>query len=91
MYIFLYAKLFPYNWKCKLGYEETSFYQINECIQRLGDNLQSVMSAYFNECREKMHKQYMIPPQLVEKYHDDLIFLFDSDNSLIQVVNPRVI
>lgn len=89
MYIFL-QNYFPtignVNWDIK----RLVIYHINEYIERLGYNFKSVMPTFFNEFKERMYKRYKIPPQLVEKYKDDVFFLVDTDTTLVQAIQPRV-
>ena len=43
------------------------------------------MDAYFEDFKEKMHNRYRIPQKMVDKYEQYICFLFDCDNTHIQV------
>lgn len=47
------------------------------------------MDDYFSKFHEKMHNRYRIPPQLVEKYKDDICFEVDIDYYYVNAVEPR--
>jgi hypothetical protein len=64
--------------------------QINEYIEKLGKNFESVMNGYFEEFKKTMKQRVRIPVSLVEKHVKDLCFLVDIDYTYIQVVVPRV-
>lgn len=38
----------------------------------------------------EMNQRYIIPPSMVEKYKDDLCFMVETDNTCMEVVEPRV-
>ena len=58
-------------------------YQINEYIEELGDNFNSIMDAYFESFKEKMKNRFRIPQQLVDEYEEGICFLVDWDKVYI--------
>ena len=53
--------------------------QINEYIEGLGDNFESIMTIYFEDLKKSMKQRLMIPISLVEKHINDICFLVDID------------
>lgn len=48
------------------------------------------MNEYFVNFKLRMKQRFMIPPTLVEKYHEKVHFLVDINNMLVKVVLTRV-
>ena len=46
--------------------------QIDEFIEQLGENFESVMTSYFEDFNQSMKKRLRIPTSLVEKHYDDI-------------------
>ena len=65
-------------------------YQINEYIEELGENFDSIMDNYFETFKEKMQNRYSMPKKLVEDYKDDIYFMVHDEKVYIQAVRPRV-
>lgn len=64
--------------------------QINEYIDKLGDNFESIVTGYFDEFKKVMKKRVRIPISLVEKHEKNICFLVDIDYTYIQAIVPRV-
>ena len=64
--------------------------QINDFIEQLGDNFESIMTSYFEDFKKKMKGRMRIPISLVEKHEKDICFLVDIDFTYIQAALPRV-
>ena len=57
--------------------------QINDYIEQLGDNFESIMTSYFEYFKKTMKGRMRIPISLVEKYVHDICFLVDIDFTYI--------
>ena len=58
--------------------------QINDYIEQLGDNFESIMTSYFEDFKKKMEGRMRILVFLVEKHKNDICFLVDIDFTYIQ-------
>ena len=65
-------------------------FQINDFIEQLGDNFESIMTSYFEDFKKIMKGRMQIPIPLVEKHVKDIHFLVDIDFTYIQATFPRV-
>lgn len=63
--------------------------QINEYIEKMGDNFESIMTDYFEDFKKSMKQRLIILVSLVDKYINDIFFVVDIDYTYIQVVVPR--
>lgn len=86
---FYFEKFFPSVGKVVWELHRPITHQINDFIKKLGDNFNDIMDDYFCKFQEKMHNKYRIPPQLVEKYKDNICFEVDTDYCYVNVVEPR--
>ena len=58
-----------------------------EKIENVRDNdIDKMMKSFQTE----MKQMYKIPPLMVQKYKDDLCFMVETDNTCMEVVEPRV-
>ena len=64
--------------------------QINEYIEQLGDNFESIMTNYFEDFKKSMKERFRIPKSLVGAHAKDIFFLVDANNTYAHVVMPRV-
>ena len=64
--------------------------QINDFIEQLGDNFESIMTSYFEDFKKTMKGRMRIPISLVEKHVQDIFFLVDIYFTYIQAALPRV-
>ena len=51
--------------------------QINDFIEQLGDNFESIMTSYFEDFKKTMKGRMRIPLFLVEKHEKDICFFVD--------------
>ena len=64
--------------------------QINDFIEQLGDNFESIMTSYFEDFKKTMKGRMRIPISLVEKHVNDIFYLVDIDFTYTQATLPRV-
>ena len=64
--------------------------QINDYIEQLGDNFESIMTSYFEYFKKTMKGRMRIPISLVEKHEKDICFLVDIDFTYIRDALLRV-
>ena len=57
--------------------------QINEYIEQMGDNFESVMTSYFEGFKQSMKQRLRIHVSLVENYYNEICFLVDIDYTFI--------
>lgn len=89
--IFFYVQNeFPYFGKVRWKKNRSVVVQINEYIEQMGDNFESVMTSYFQDIKKSMKQRLRIHVSLVEQHYDDICFLVDIDYTFIQVAVPRV-
>lgn len=86
---FYFEKFFPTVGKVVWELHRLVTHQINDFIKHLGDNFNDIMDDYFSKFQEKMNNKYRIPPQLVEKYKDDICFEVDTDYYYVNAMEPR--
>ncbi|GLJ42669.1 hypothetical protein SUGI_0884470 [Cryptomeria japonica] len=86
---FYFEKFFPSIGNVVWELHRPITHQINDFIKQLGDNFNEIMDDYFSKFQEKMHNRHMIPPQLVEKYKDDICFEVDTDYCYVNAVELR--
>lgn len=91
VFIFFYVqKTFPSFGTMRWKTNRSVVVQINEYIEQLGENFESLMTSYFEEFKKSMKERMRIPVSLVEKHYDDIFFLVDVDYSFVQAATPRV-
>lgn len=89
--IFFYVQNeFPSFGKVTWKTDRTIISQVNDYIEQLGDNFESIMTSYFEDFKKTMKQRIRIPVSLVEKHINDICFLVDIDYTYIQVAIPRV-
>ena len=81
---------FPYFGKVGWKTNRSVVVQINEYIEQLGENFESIMTSYFEDFKKSMKQRLRIPVSLVEKHYNDIFFLVDIDHTYIQAAIPRV-
>ncbi|GLJ36888.1 hypothetical protein SUGI_0745720 [Cryptomeria japonica] len=86
---FYFEKFFPTVGKVFWELHRPITHQINDFIKKLGDNFNDIMDDYFSKFQEKMHNKYRIPPQLVEKYKDEICFEVDTDYCYVNAMELR--
>ena len=59
--------------------------QINEFIEQLGENFESLMTSYFEDFKKSMKERMRIPVSLVEKNYNDVCFLVDVDYNIYKL------
>ena len=64
--------------------------KINDFIEQLGVNFETILDGYFEEFKGKMKNMKRIPKLVVNHYYDDICFIVDIDYTYAQVVLPRV-
>ena len=64
--------------------------QINDYIEQLGDDFESIMTSYFEDFKKTMKGRMRILVSLVEKHKNDIFFLVDIEFTYIQATLPRV-
>ena len=64
--------------------------QVNEYIEQMGVNFETIMTIYFKYFKKSMKQRLRIPVSLVEQHINDNFFLIDIDYTYIQVAIPRV-
>ena len=57
--------------------------QINEYIEKMGDNFESLMTSYIEDFKKSMKQRLRILVSLVEKHYNDICFLVDIDYTYI--------
>ena len=63
------------SWKTNKSINE----QINDMIEKLGDNFNFVMTRYFEDFKKVSKEISMIPMSLVEQHAKDVYFLVDKN------------
>ena len=53
--------------------------QVNEYIEQMGANFETLMTSYFEDFKKTMKQRLRIHVSLVEKYVNDVCFLVDID------------
>ena len=82
--IFFYVQNgFPYFGKIRWKTNRSFVVQINEYIEQMGDNFESVMTSYFDDFKKSMKQRLRIPISLVEQHYNDICFLVDIDYTYI--------
>ena len=64
--------------------------QVNEYIEQMGANFETIMTSYFEDFKKSMKQRLRIPVSLVEQHVNDICFLVDIDYTYIQAAIPRV-
>ena len=91
IYIFFYVQNeFPSFRKIGWKTNRSMAVQINEYIEQMGDNFESIMTSYFEDFKKSMKQRLRIPISLVEQYYNDICFLVDIYYTYIQTVVLRV-
>ena len=67
------------NWKTNRSVIE----QINDLIEQLGDNFESIMMSYFEDFKKTMKGRMRIPVSLVKKHKNDICFFIDINFTYI--------
>ena len=70
--------------------DRTIIAQINEYIEQMGDNFESLMTSYFEDFKKSMKQRLRILISLVEKHANDVSFIVDIDYTYVQAAIPRV-
>lgn len=67
--------------------------QIKEALQGLGDSQAQkvILWGYFKSFQGMMQIKEMIPKEIVEKYEDTICFMVEIDQSMMEVVESRIV
>ena len=57
--------------------------QVNEYIEQMGDNFETLMSSYFEDFKKTMKQRLIISVSLVEKLINDVCFLVNIEYTYI--------
>ena len=64
--------------------------QVNDLINRLGENFEAIIDNYFEEFKIKKRNKLGIPKSVINKYYDEICLVVDIDFVHAQVVIPRI-
>ena len=81
---------FPFVGKVAWRNDRTIIAQINEYIEQMGDNFDTLMTSYFEDFKKSLKQRLRILVSLVEKHVNHVCFLVDIDYTYVQAVIPRV-
>lgn len=87
---FYFQNEFPSFGKVAWKTDRIGISQVNNYIEQLGDNFDSIMTSYYEDFKKIMKQRTRIPVSLVEKHVNDICFLVDIDFTYIQEAIPRV-
>ena len=89
--IFFYVqKEFPSFGKIDWKTNRSVVAQINEYIEKMGDNFETLMTSYFEDFKKSMKQRLRILVSLTDQHINDICFLVDIDFIYIQAAVPRV-
>ena len=89
--IFLYVlEEFPSFGKVNWKSNKSAITQINEYIEKMGDNFEPQMTSYFKDFKKSMKQRSIIPLSLVEQHINDIYFIVSIDHTYIQATFLRV-
>lgn len=63
--------------------------QIKESLQAIGTSYPEVLNKYFDEFRRKMSQRIRILGDIVKKYEEDICFIINVDECIMEVVEPK--
>lgn len=73
------------------AYDRLIAIQIRELLYSIGDNKarKATLWGYFKNIQSLMHDRERIPKIIVKKYKDTICFMVDTDQCLMEEVEPR--